>query len=239
MREPTVTTLSLPGLAHVTETAAAPEIPNLVSGFAAALELSTGTHRGLCVRTLGDAAYLVHGLDRNGAALNACQTAVDLAQRIRPLPGRSPHGQLPAFDADIRISTGKAVAGEMAGGFEIIGEPAGLLTRLNALNAVYGTHLLLDEPTRRAVNDRYPASREIDLIQIRGHAEAFRIFEMMLPHYLDPGWLPEFSRGYELFFAGLRPQARRIFEHLADEVDDPVSRVLLARCAGPRRRLGD
>ncbi len=83
------------------------------------------------------------------------------------------------------------------------------------------------------------AVRGVDVLPIRGRPEPVRILELMLPlHYAGLDWLDDFSRGYALFRAGLRPQADRIFQRLAEEASDPVRGKLLERCTRPRRRHG-
>ncbi len=241
-RELTVLSLSLRGFARLAETAPATDIVEFLSTYLGQLEDTSTTHGGRFVRSLGDTVSWVHGPVRADHATRACHTAIELTHRIRLLQAGSFARTLPPLDIDIGISTGLAVAIDFGAGagIAVIGDAVDFATHLRSLNPVYGTHVLLSEPTIQHAGKDLFKIREIDVLQIRGQPAPVRLFELMLPQqYPDIGWLTEFGRGYDLFRAGLRSQARLVFQHLAEIVGDPVSRCLLERCTGPRRRQGD
>ena len=241
-RELTVLSLSLRGFARLAETAPVTDIMEFLGAYFGQLEAMSAAYGGRFVRSLGDTVSWVHGLARTDHATHACHTAIELTRRIRLLQTGWLARALPPLDVDIGISTGLAVANDFGTdtGIAVVGDVVDFAAHLRSLNMVYGTHVLLSESAIRHTGKDLFKIREIDVLQIRGQPAPVRLFELMLPQqYPDTGWLTEFGRGYDLFRAGLRSQARLVFQDLAEIVGDPVSRCLLERCTGPRRRQGD
>lgn len=121
-----------------------------------------------------------------------------------------------------------------------IGDAVNLGSRIETLNKLYGTHILLSEYTYAQVRDEFTAIREIDVSQVRGRHQPVRLYEL-IPEgtYPNLDWLGDFSRAYGLFHAGRVQAALPIFERLAQQLDDPVSRYYLQRNRSPRRLAGD
>ncbi len=241
-RELTVLSLSLRGFARLAETAPVTDIMEFLGAYFGQLEAMSAAYGGRFVRSLGDTVSWVHGLARTDHATHACHTAIELTRRIRLLQTGWLARALPPLDIDIGISTGLAVANDFGTdtGIAVVGDVVDFAAHLRSLNMVYGTHVLLSESAIRHTGKDLFKIREIDVLQIRGRPEPVRLYELILPQqYPDTGWLTEFGRGYDLFRAGLRSQARLVFQHLAEIAGDPVSRCLLERCTGPRRRQED
>jgi adenylate cyclase len=108
-----------------------------------------------------------------------------------------------------------------------------LASRLEGANKEYGTNILISEATWSQVKDRL-ATRELDLIRVRGKAQQTRIFEML-------GWhpLPEdratlvrlFESGLQAYRAGHWENALQFFQHTLEIAPgDFPSRVYVLRC---------
>ncbi len=238
--EVTVLSVSLRGFARLAESAPAADLIAFFRAYVGQLEAVAATHGGQFLRSLGDTVVWVHGMAQADHAVRACHTAIELVHRAHLLQTRSPTNTLPPLDIDIGISTGPVVTCGTGADFAVIGDVVEFAAHLRSLNTTYGTHVLLSEPTWREARKSFSNFREIDVLQIHGRPEPVRLYELMLPrHYAELGWVAEFSRGYDLYHAGLRPQARLVFQHLAEHVNDPVSRCLLERCSALRRRRDD
>jgi len=243
-RDLTVLVSSIRGFDAMADTIAPTDLIQLLNTYLARLGTAVSAHAGLPNRYPGDLVMALYGVSHADHALGACRTAIDMAREFHQLRTEWAEQHLPPLEINIGISTGAMVMANIDAGscvdVSVIGSAVNLGVRLESLNRTYGTHILLSEATYRGVADAFPNSREIDVVQIVSRPELIRVYELMLAEdYPNLDWLAEFSRGYELFRADLRPQARAVFQRLAERVNDPVSRHYLERCLVPRRRRGD
>jgi len=245
-RELTVLFADIRGFTGLAETLAPEELVGLLNRYLTVMTEQVFRHDGLLDKYMGDALMAVYGapLKHPDHARLACRTAVDMMRALVDLKTEWAARGLPPLDMGIGINTGPMVVGNMGSqerfDYTVIGDAVNLASRIEALNKTYGTHILVSEFTYEQVRDEFPRSREVDVAAVRGRAEPVRLYELLLPgSYPDFDWLPEFQRGYELFRADLRPQARAAFEKVFQAVGDPVSQYYVNRCQAPRRRRGD
>ena len=245
-RELTVLFSDIRGFTTLSETLAPEDVVKMLNTYLTRMTDTVFRHDGLLDKYIGDAIMAIYGapLAHPAHAKLACYTALDMMKELHALKEQWGAQAYADMDIGIGITTGPMIVGNMGSmnrfDYTVIGDAVNLGSRIEGLNKIYGTHILISEPTYKMVKDEFPYIREIDVTPIRGRLEMARIYELMLPElYPHMDWLAEFHRAYELFRANLHPQARKVFQALANDVRDPVSTHYIQRCVAPRRRMGD
>ncbi|NET49336.1 MAG: HAMP domain-containing protein, partial [Merismopedia sp. SIO2A8] len=118
----------------------------------------------------------------------ACEAALvqrsQLAQIQKLIPTQStiPGLERPDLQLQVGIATGGLVVGNMgstnAKSYTVMGDTVNIASRLKGVSKQYGVAIALSQETQAALSDRY-ATRELDMIQVVGKAEAVRVYELM------------------------------------------------------------
>ncbi len=89
---------------------------------------------------------------------------------------------LPELPTRFGLATGPVVVGNMGAptrlAYTVLGDTVNLASRLEGLNKVYGTHVLVDIATQQACRDDY-VWRHLDRIIVAGKTQATDIFEVL------------------------------------------------------------
>jgi adenylate cyclase len=245
-RELTVLFSDIRGFTSLAETLAPEELVRLLNVYLTQMTDKVFRHDGLLDKYIGDAIMAVYGapIHRADHAVLACRTALDMMQALRELRAAWKRDRQPVLDIGIGINTGPMIVGNMGSqtrfDYTVIGDAVNLGSRIESLNKVYGTHVLLSEFTYQQVRDGFTNLREVDVTRIRGREAPVRLYEL-IPEgtYADLAWLGEYARAYALYHGGEPKQAAAIFQALSHSVGDPVSQYYLRRDGRPRRRAGD
>jgi adenylate cyclase len=239
-RELTVLFSDIRGFTSVAETVAPEELVKLLNVYLTQMTDKVFAHDGLLDKYIGDAIMAVYGapIFRPDHAKLACLTAIDMMTALRELQAQWRREGKPVLDIGIGINTGPMIVGNMGSqtrfDYTVIGDAVNLGSRIEGMNKIYGTHILLSEFTFLQVKDDFPGLREIDVAPVRGRHEQVRLFELIPPGaYPDLGWLGDFRGAYALFQAGRIAEAAAGFQALAATVRDPVSEYYVRRCQKP------
>jgi adenylate cyclase len=117
--------------------------------------------------------------------------------------------------------------------YTVMGDGVNLASRLEGVNKEFGTQIIISESTWEQVKDRI-AARELDLIRVKGKAQATRIFEVLGFHPLPPtqvAMLKLFEEGLYAYRARHWERALQLFTQvLASAPEDVPSRLYVQRC---------
>ena len=121
-------------------------------------------------------------LDQPDHAQRACNTALDMMAELRKLQKKWTADGLPALNIGIGVNAGPMVVGNMGSNrrfnYTVIGDSVNTGSRLEGLNKVYRTNIIISEMVYERVSGHFVV-RELDLVRVKGKDEPVKIYEMM------------------------------------------------------------
>jgi adenylate cyclase len=167
----------------------------------------------------------------------ACSVALRMMAELPRLNDTWSKRGLPALFIGIGIHTGEAVVGNMGTDlrfdYTAIGDTVNLAARLEGMNKVYGTNIIVSEATFKEVADDF-IFRKLDFVKVKGKEKPVGIYEMVDFHSLGaPG--AELSRSFNRALAYYRKgdfkTAMAEFERLGEKFPgDGPSMLYRLRC---------
>ncbi len=201
--------------------------------------------QGIIDKYIGDSIMALWGppfTGEEGHALLACRTALAQQQKMHEFRREVPdligmRRGAPTVHMRIGIATGEVTFGNVGSdtlkGFTAIGDSVNLAARLESANKVYGTSILVAEPTWNDVAGEVEG-RPLDLIRVVGKEEPVRIFELLgLKGECDSAtqeFCGQFEQALAQYRAGRIVEARAGFEACRRlRADDRPSGIFLGR----------
>ena len=138
-------------------------------------------HRGTLVQFIGDAIMAFWGapLDDDDQAYHAVATAIAMQKAMAALREELAKENLPQIRMRIGIHGGSAVVGNLGSakrfGYTAVGDDVNLAARLEGINKLYGTGIMLSGDTARQVEGRIKL-RPVDRVIVKGKSQAVEVF---------------------------------------------------------------
>ncbi|NDB95748.1 MAG: HAMP domain-containing protein [Verrucomicrobia bacterium] len=157
--------------------------------FTAATEIVRRNH-GIVDKFIGDAVMAfwaspfsegeAHARDACLACLEMRTAFAEIAKEISDITGL--RRNLPKFHVRMALATGDTVIGTVGSNttksFTVIGDTVNIASRLEGVNKIYGTDLIVNEDCFQLA-EREVEAREIDLVTVYGKTEPVRIYELL------------------------------------------------------------
>ena len=157
---------------------------------------------GTLDKYIGDAIMAFWGdpLPHVGHAESACRAALACRRQLAALRDTWGEKDLPAIHARIGLHTGSAIVGNFGSpnrlDFTAIGDTVNLASRLEGLNKIYGTDILISDTTRRDAGSKF-ATRRLDKVAVKGREESTLVYELVGEADALTGDVREWVDGYE------------------------------------------
>ncbi|MGE5499461.1 MAG: CHASE2 domain-containing protein [Syntrophothermus sp.] len=139
-------------------------------------------YNGLLDKYIGDSVMAVFGVPNaiQDHALNACLAALDNLKEINKLY-TSENSGMPYFNTRIGIHSGSMVVGNIGTeshlDYTVIGDSVNLASRLEGVNKMFGTNIIISESTYELVKEHIEA-RLLDNLSVKGKSIPVRIYEL-------------------------------------------------------------
>ncbi|MDD2331289.1 MAG: adenylate/guanylate cyclase domain-containing protein [Candidatus Cloacimonetes bacterium] len=199
-------------------------------------------YKGLLDKYTGDGLMAVFGvpIPNPDHAYWACKAALAHRDFSLEFKNRTDLNSAQFFHLNTRlgINSGPLVAGNIGSErrmeYTSIGDTVNLSARLEGVNKVFKTHIIISEATYIQVKDKM-FCRELDFLKVKGKKEPTRIFELIAERdkvdASEYGWISDYERALAEYRAGNWDAALKGFQALAEEpLNDEASRTLIKRC---------
>ncbi|WP_457571757.1 CHASE2 domain-containing protein [Desulfovulcanus sp.] len=225
------------GFTSISERLKPEQLVSLLNEYLTEMTRIVLKNKGLLDKYIGDAVMAVFGapLHHDRHAMDACNTALEMMEKLKELNEQWRAKSIPLLDIGIGINTGEMVAGNMGSierfDYTVMGDNVNLASRLEGLNKVYGTNIIVSEFTKDKVEGEF-WFRSLDLVRVKGKENAVEIFELLgSKKYPCP---VEYMEDYNLFMKNYRlgefVKARDIVDRILEKyAQDKVVQVYRQR----------
>jgi adenylate cyclase len=158
---------------------------------------------GTLDKYIGDAIMCFWGapFDDKKHALHACQCAMMFYDALKEINKNWKLRGLPQLSIRSSVSSGTAVVGNVGStdrlNYTALGDTINLASRLEGLNKVYGTEVLINENAYEAIKELF-LCRLVDRVSVRGQTKGVYIYEIMRRdnEIVAPENLADYSRDF-------------------------------------------
>jgi adenylate cyclase len=199
-------------------------------------------HDGTVDKFIGDGMMAIFGapLDLADHPTRACAAALSMAKGLDAL---NEEENLDAEGPDVPISVGVGInTGEMVAGnigssqrfeYTVVGDAVNLAARIEPLNRILGTRILVSEMTYQDVDSDPWTFRELGSVRVKGREDSVALYELLDPNtYPEPDALcAQFEEALSLYHQREFAAARAAFEECrALHPEDGPASYYVNRC---------
>ncbi len=214
---------------------------NILSDYFDRMSEEIFRQRGTLKEYVGDEIMAFFGapIEQPDHAQRACETALAMRDALKKLcTDWAPTGR-PRLRARTGVNSGPMLIGNLGSRYRfaygVLGDQVNLGSRLEGLNKMYGTDILIGENTYALVQGDFIV-RNLDLVRVVGREQCVRVYELVgradaVLSWEHKGALQAYAAGYDAYCRQRWPQAIDHFNQaLSLRPDDGPSKTMLQRC---------
>jgi adenylate cyclase len=239
-RELTIYFSDIAGFTSMAETMTPDELVRAMSRYLDEMTRVIGECSGTVDKFIGDAIMAFWGAPAEcpDHAARACESAVLCQQALARIRSSGETPWAKNLHARIGIATGAALVGNIGSparfNYTVMGDTVNLASRLESLNKLYGTEMLVSDATYAAARDRV-VGRPVDVVQVKGRHTGVKVYELLcLADGAGEDARDRAARAEDALDAYLAREfeaaARRFGAIVRAHPDDLASALLLERC---------
>ena len=168
----------------ISEKLTAEDLVDHLEDYLTAMSEQISQDHGTIDKYIGDAVMAFWGAPtpNKNHAIDACRAALANQHKLQGLCKKWRDQGKPELWTRIGISSGELVIGNMGSeerlNYTVIGNPVNLASRLESLNKVYGTKIIISQNTKELISDVFVV-RPLDLVAVKGQEVGNFIYELV------------------------------------------------------------
>ena len=189
-------------------------------------------HKGTIDKFIGDAimAYWNAPISVQNHADEAVSSAIEQMKLLKDINKILKEKFDLTIQIGIGINSGIATIGEMGSkgraDYTIIGDNVNLASRLESLNKIYHSNVIISSYTLEKLSNDY-IIRELDLVRVKGKEKPVNIYEVIGFGKKD---FSEYNHALSLYREAKFKEAKQIFESLYQKTQDYLYKLYIDRC---------
>jgi adenylate cyclase len=227
------------GFTTISERLEPEELVHLLNEYLTEMTSIIIKDQGLVDKYMGDAIMALWGapLDLPDHAKIACSSSLEMVEKLKELKKKWKEEGIPSFDIGIGLNSGNAIVGNMGSStrfdYTAMGDNVNLASRMEGLNKLYGTNIIITQKTYNIVKDDFEI-RKLDAVKVKGKKKPILIYELLS----EKGKLSEkqtkftklYEEGLELYFNKKWNPAIKSFNSALKIKSDKACNELILRC---------
>ncbi len=197
-------------------------------------------HQGTVDKYIGDAIMAFWGapLDLEDHAWHTCMAALECRDFLATMNESFKKAGKPVLHTRFGINSGEVIVGNFGYqdrfNYTVIGDNVNLASRLEAINKLYKTTIIISEATHSLIAGRI-ACRKIDIVAVKGKKVGIPIYEVIAPQEkLSPiqnTFLEDFRQGMDAYLARDWNRAIQYMDNALKTIpEDYPSTLIIRRC---------
>ncbi|MCK9281155.1 MAG: adenylate/guanylate cyclase domain-containing protein [Melioribacteraceae bacterium] len=238
-KELTMLFSDIAGFTSISESKKPEELVSFINEYLSVMTEIVLSNQGTLDKYIGDAIMAFWGapIELRTHAINACSTALQMQKKLIELNKKFSLSNENNLSVRIGINSGNVIVGNIGGSkrfdYTVMGDNVNLASRLESVNKVYSTCILIGENTYELIKDDF-ITRELDSIKVKGKEIKTNIYELFsTKDEVEPeifSFIDKFSNALALYRNQKFEKAIIIFNDCFEKYSDEASKVFIERC---------
>ncbi len=234
------------GFTTLSENKKPEEVANILFDILNAMTEEIIVMNGVIDKYIGDCIMAFWGapLDSDNDEINACQASLNSLRTLDEINRGFKEKGMTEISVRIGLHTGPVIAGNLGSNrifnYTVVGDTVNLASRIESVNRVYGTNIIISEDTLNNTGDKF-LTREIGLIAVKGKEVPIRIYELIGEREaVDQEcvlMVEKYNQGMELYKQKSFEKAIEVFSGILENNNDGPSEFYKKRCDNLRSNV--
>lgn len=234
-REITIMFTDIRGFTTISEQLSSKKVVSILNRLNSPLTECIIEHKGLLDKYIGDAIMAIFNapVDIDNHADLACEAALEMMEILEKTNASFENDNLPKVDIGIGLNTGIATVGNIGSSlrfdYTAIGDSVNLASRLESLNKLYKTHIIISEFTAVKLTKPF-ILKKLDRVRVKGKKKPVEIYELLKPTKENADIAEHFNKAIMHYFNADFQAALEEFKLIHNIYKDNTAKLYIERC---------